>query len=475
MTTSYYIPPDYMARLRDLQCEMGKLTDIPEPTEADEARMMELHAEFQRVRLEGQRAGVVERATRPGATESGSYRAPITSQSDPWEHDDPAPGFAREGTLSALLGRARNAIERSTAASDDGRQRITRALDDSETGSEARSKIARWTIATSDPAYRSAFFKLAADPQNGHREFTERELAAFQRVQSEARAMSLTDAAGGYLVPFQLDPTVILTNSGGTNPFRQIARTVIATSDVWNGVTSAGVSSTWYAEAAEVTDDSPTLVQPSIPVHKQMSFVPVSFEAFDDMQNGAQEIAKLLQDEANLTDAEAFTVGTGSGQPTGVVTALAGTASEVAQAGTTLDAADFFATQEALGARFQPNAQWAMHLVSMNRARSIIAGTGLTTPLLVDGTNPPTLLGKPVHEASFMDSSVTTTADDYLAVYGDWSHYVIADRIGTTVELVPHLVGANRRPTGQRGWLMWRRVGADVVAVNAFRLLNKNE
>lgn len=411
--------------------------------------------------------------SRPDAVfEAGSQRDDRPS-SDPWEHDLPQFGQTREGTLAMLVGRARTAIERCTAL-DSGRERITRALDDPEIGSESQSKIARWTVATSDPAYARAFYKLAADPDNGHREFDEVELRAFRRVKSEARAMGLTDTAGGFLVPFQLDPTVVISNSGGTNPIRDIARTVVATGDVWNGVSSAGVTSAWYAEFAEIADGSPTLAQPAIPIHKQATFVPVSFEAYDDMVNGAQEIAKLMRDEADQTDAEAFTIGTGSGQPTGIVTALIGSGSVVSQSGLTLDAPDFFATQEALGPRFQANASWIMALPSMNRGRQIIAGTGLTTPLLSDATNPPTLLGKPVFEASYMDGTVTASAADYLAVYGDFQHYIVAERIGTTLELVPHLMGPNRLPTAARGWLMWRRVGADSIADNAFRVLNKS-
>jgi hypothetical protein len=50
--------------------------------------------------------------------------------------------------------------------------------------------------------------------------------------------------------------------------------------------------------------------------------------------------------------------------------------------------------------------------------------------------------------------------------------FVIVDRIGSTLELVPHLVGSNRRPTGQRGALLWFRTGSNVVVPQAFRLLN---
>ena len=49
---------------------------------------------------------------------------------------------------------------------------------------------------------------------------------------------------------------------------------------------------------------------------------------------------------------------------------------------------------------------------------------------------------------------------------------VIADRLGTRVEIVQHLMGAARRPTLQRGLILWGRVGADSVNDNGFRLLN---
>jgi predicted phage gp36 major capsid-like protein len=38
--------------------------------------------------------------------------------------------------------------------------------------------------------------------------------------------------------------------------------------------------------------------------------------------------------------------------------------------------------------------------------------------------------------------------------------------------VVPHLFGANRRPTGQRGALLWFRTGSNVVVPQAFRLLS---
>ncbi len=69
------------------------------------------------------------------------------------------------------------------------------------------------------------------------------------------------------------------------------------------------------------------------------------------------------------------------------------------------------------------------------------------------------------------DIDATKTEDNHILAYGDWSQFVIADRIGSTIEIVPQIFGANQRPTGQRGAFLWF-VPADVVVDEAFRVLN---
>ena len=79
------------------------------------------------------------------------------------------------------------------------------------------------------------------------------------------------------------------------------------------------------------------------------------------------------------------------------------------------------------------------------------------------------LLGRPVAEWSTMATAVTTGSK--WAVYGDFKQgYAIGDRLGMSLEIVPHLFGAtNRYPTGQRGaYAIWRNDGRVVVA-NALR------
>ncbi len=46
------------------------------------------------------------------------------------------------------------------------------------------------------------------------------------------------------------------------------------------------------------------------------------------------------------------------------------------------------------------------------------------------------------------------------------------DCVGTAIELIPNLTGANGRSTGRRGLFLWLRTGSDVVVPNAFRMLD---
>ncbi|OBH14740.1 hypothetical protein A9X04_13835 [Mycobacterium sp. E3247] len=88
---------------------------------------------------------------------------------------------------------------------------------------------------------------------------------------------------------------------------------------------------------------------------------------------------------------------------------------------------------------------------------------------------PPMLLGRPMNELSNMDGAINpaATESNYVLLYSDFAAgMVIVDRFPSTLEVVPHLFGASKRPTGQRGALLWFRCGSDVVAPQAFRLLS---
>ncbi|RDI12040.1 HK97 family phage major capsid protein [Rhodococcus sp. AG1013] len=395
-------------------------------------------------------AGSVERGTDPGLN---------------WRTEDPR---------NALRDNARREIERSHKAellTDKAAENAERLSHD--------PNAARLFALTGTDAYGRAFAKMAADPDRGHLSWTADEARAYRDVREFASERGLLESGTGqYVVPFQLDPTVNLTNAGAVNPLREISRVVTTTSNAWHGVTSAGVSAEWLAEANEAADASPTLAQPEIVAHKGAAYVQYSFELEQDGPTILRDLQMMLADARANKEAAAFITGSGVGQPKGLITALVAAGGPIIVDGNgteALAAKDTYDLQNGLPSRWQPNARFAGNLTTWNAFRQMETTNGsLKFPGLQ--AVPMSLLGRPAHEVSGIDGTINTgaTESNYVLVYGDFSQFLIVDRIGTTVELVPHVFGANRRPTGERGLFVHYRVGSDALIPNAFRVLRVN-
>lgn len=329
--------------------------------------------------------------------------------------------------------------------------------------------IARHILATGSESYKRGFAKLVSGDAWA---LTEDE----RRAVDEARAASLTDAAGGYAVPFTLDPTIISTDAGSVNPMRMLATVKTTLTDSWNGVSSAGVTAGWLAEEAEFGDNAPTLAQPAIPVYKAGALVPFSFEVGMDWANMESDVRAMFMTAKDDLEATAHFTGTGTAQPTGITKALDGTASEIAPAtAETFAVADVFAVEEALAARYRARASWTANKAIYNDIRQF--GTAAQYDLWerLGAAQPAQILGYNAYEASAMDGAINAAAteDNFVLILGDFSYYYIVDRVGMSVELVPHLTDtANNLPNGQRGLMAWWRTGGDSVNDGAFAMLS---
>lgn len=489
--------PQCLSRMEEIDAEMARLSEKDALTEADEQYRDELVDEFdgvdqRRAKLETQAAAsaiVGVRSRMPqGAQQRGGGRvvaepgAPQFDRDgilepdsiedrrfkDPWKLDEVRVyGRSHDELVEEYRARALSAVEKMPQSNDQIRSTATDLI---ERWDDNDGRLSQLVLGISSPAYVRAWSKMAVNPRGAN--LTESERAALERAENLQRALSLTDANGGYLVPFQLDPTVILTSDGSYNEIRQMSRQVVATGDVWNGVSAGEVQWSFDAEAAEVSDDSPTFGAPAIPIFTARGFVPISLEARMDAANIAGEVARLLAAGKDTLEATKFTLGSGSGEPTGIITALTGVAASTV-ASTTADTFafnDLYKVYGALPARYRGNAQWLANNLFWNLVRqSAPNNTSWNDP---GGDRQANFIGKTVREAEAMDGTVTATEDNLLAVLGDFSNFVIADRIGMTVDFIPHLFGANRRPTGQSGWFAFYRVGSDSVNDAAFRVYN---
>ncbi len=382
-------------------------------------------------------------------------------------HIDEVPLLYRENAHRAIeQARYPGATGRNGAPTrEDAQTRIATLLD---TIDDEHGTLARRILITGSPLYDRAFGKMLGSQSIN------------SLTAEESRALSLgTDSAGGYAVPFQLDPTVILTSNGVVNPLRQIARVETITGKEWDGVTSAGVTVTRGTEGQEVGTGDPALAQPSVRTTRVQGFVPFSIELDVTWNALRSQMTALLMDakdieEAGGTASGGFVNGNGTApNPNGIISTL-GTASYVTVATRgTLVAGDVYALENAMAPRFISNASVVASKTIFNKFRTVFqsqasaAGDPFARP---SGAMGPQFNGYPKYELSTMKT--TFASGDLVMLQGDFSQFLIVDRVGMGIELVPHLFGsANRYPTGQRGVLAIWFNNSKILADNAFRLL----
>jgi HK97 family phage major capsid protein len=288
---------------------------------------------------------------------------------------------------------------------------------------------------------------------------------------AQRAALSLTNANGGYLVPFTLDPTIVLTNAGSANPYRAVSTVKRTATNTWNGVASTGMNAAWLAEAGVVADASPTFSNIVITPQKGSAWVFGSYEILED-SDFETELPGLLADAKDRLEEAAFATGTGSGQPKGIITAATTVYTTADTTGHTIAIADVYGIQAALPARFRRNASWVASISAINRFRQLDTAGGSSYWTNLGQGQPERLLGGGIFESTTIAAYTAAAAGQLPAVYGDFRQYAIVDRIGMSVMYEPMVKDPTTgRPTGQGGWFAFWRVGADALVPGAFRVL----
>lgn len=353
----------------------------------------------------------------------------------------------RDGAMEILEKRFTAADDRITREkAQDNVARMLDTIDHTHAEGIGRRALAQRVIITSSPGYNREFGRYIA---SGGRE-----------VGPEMqRASSLTSGEGGYAVPVSLDPSVILVSSGVLNPVRQLARVEQTTANTLQYITSTGITAAYAAEVAEASDNAPALVQPVANVEKAFAFVPMSIEIAEDWAGIQTQMARMFADAKDRLENTQFLTGLGhaSNVPQGLIAVGGATAVVTSATTATITAADLYSLEQALDPRWQANATIVGNGAAFNKIRQLDTGGGANLWVQLPDGNPPTLLGYPAHKWSAYSSAVTTSASTVMTI-GDFSQFLIADRVGMSVELIPHLFATNaNRPSGSRGlYAYWR-------------------
>ena len=305
------------------------------------------------------------------------------------------------------------------------------------------------------PAYRSAFGAWVNSAGREHRLHHRRGRRGSCRAVPVRRERRLhpADPAG---------PDPDQDRAASKNPVRQIATVVQGIQNVWHGVTVGNVTSYWTAEATAMTDGNPTFGNPAITASKMTAYLPGSFEIFEDSAPGAaprpdRRVVRLpgvrrVRGRLRVRCAER------RGHRRHCGDRLAGVSDHGRHVHHRLGGGRVQAPQrDPVAVRGLGHVDGEQDHVQHHQADvDRLAGSYFWTDFN-DAVGSP-LLGSPVKKSSSMVSAVTTGSN--LIVLGDFSQYIVFDRIGTVVEFMPIVTNSSGLPTGQRALVAHKRVGA---------------
>lgn len=263
-------------------------------------------------------------------------------------------------------------------------------------------------------------------------------------------------AAGGYTVPTgfykkltdaQLAyggmlevATVIDTDSGNQLPM-----------PTDNDTTNKGVI---LGEAVQAADDNSTPFG-SVNLNAYMFNSKVIKVSLQLLQDSAFDLEEWIKAKAAIRNARAmndyFTTGTGSSQPSGVVTgATSGKVGTTGQTGSVIYA-DLVDLYHSVDPSYRANARFMMHDASLKVIKKLLDGYG--RPLWLPGVavkEPDTILGKPY---SINQSMATMAANAKSILFGDFSSYMIRRVNGAILMRLTERYA----DYGQVGFILWQR------------------
>jgi HK97 family phage major capsid protein len=460
-------------RVERLDDEIDSLLAVKHRSKGQEDRLrrqrsarMDASAEFERLRSQMGDALTAEIAN-PGSsldvTPVGQgYTIGTGTDERAWSFSGP---MHRLGT-NELRSRAFSAIE-AWPVTDMAKERATGILEHTE---DSTGNASRYFLASSAPAYRSAFTKWLKGRED---EWTDQERHAV----GEARSYLATGASAGELVPAPFDPQITVVGGGVRSGIASVAREVfIASGSSYKFPTAGQVSGAWTTtENTELADASPTIGETDISLFTGSAFAAYSIELeLDSADLVASEVTRVLVDAVSILEETAFATGDGTNAPKGLATAVSADTSQVISSTTTdtYGLVDAYAVHDALDPRHFERATWFMHPKVATLTRQFGTSADATHWVDLAGGEPPRFLGKPVIYSSALDGTINAGSDNYLLFFGDPQKYAIVRRLGMTAERIRHMHGSNQRPTMTRGLLVYSRLGADTIDSSAFVSLN---
>ena len=274
------------------------------------------------------------------------------------------------------------------------------------------------------------------------------------------------DVDGGYLVPEEFE-TQIVTGLEETNVIRSIAKVITTSAERKIPIAATHSIAQWTLENAAYTESNPTFDQKTVDSFKLTDLVKVSVELLQDSYFDLE--AYIVQEFARAFGAaeeEAFCIGTGTGQPTGIFNATnGGHVGVTAGSATAITLDNLLDLIYALKAPYRKNAKFFMKDTTVSAIRKLKDNNGayLWQPS-VQANQPDKLLGYDLYTSPYAPEPA---AGALPIAFGDFHNYWIADRTGRTVQKLIELYAGN----GQVGFIATERVDGKVILPEGIQLM----
>ena len=296
-------------------------------------------------------------------------------------------------------------------------------------------------------------------------------------LEQHQKALSVdSDPDGGYLVTPQQSARIIEVVFE-TSPMRQIATVETISSDALEGLFDGDeAAAAWVAERGSRPEtNTPQLGQWRIPTHELYANPRATQKLLDDSAVDIEAwLSRKVADKFARTENLAFVLGTGVGQPRGIVTYPDGTTRGTIERIPSLDAATIAAEGiynviYGIKNAYRTGAVWVMNRATVGVIRTIRdesggAGTGQFMWSPGFGTQPATLAGYPIVE---FEDMADISGGNIVAGFGNFRQaYTIVDRIGIRVLRDPY----SAKPHVE--FYTTKRVGGDVLNFEAIKLMD---
>ncbi|TFG63186.1 MAG: phage major capsid protein [Gemmatimonadales bacterium] len=284
---------------------------------------------------------------------------------------------------------------------------------------------------------------------------------------------------GGFLVPEDFHAEVI-KDLVGMSVFRQLCRVIQTGRDVAvfpsvNAGTDAnadlgytsGFAGSYKSQrsmagggTALTVQNQPRFGQERIQIHRwEPDAIEVPLEFVEDPGVDAMGVlAEVIAETKAMDEIASFTNGTGTGEPEGILSTGANIRTKSAGASATFTYSGLLDCWADLAAQYRQNATWMMNSPSYATILGLSDTDGM--PIFSPNSLPGTLWGRPV---AFNEHMPDVAAGAKPAIFGDFRHYVIADRMELRVMRLMERMAPNQ------GLLPIARLGGQVTRRNAFR------